>query len=76
MRKFQVAEDLHAVLISAAEQHALDTSEPDMQVGDLEIALHACLQRLTPQQREEVYHELYDELCLAVYLEEQEEDEA
>jgi hypothetical protein len=41
-------------LMDAAEAHGRE-SEPDMEIGDLQQILHDAWERLTRQQRREVY---------------------
>ncbi len=48
-------------LVEKAEQHAEDASEADHAVGDLQDALRACFEAMTPGQAAEVLYRLREE---------------
>lgn len=48
--------DLLAKLLAAAEAHG-QQSEPEHEVGDLQVLLRSCWERLTPAQQRAVYQE-------------------
>ncbi len=55
--------DLLGDLLRAAENHG-KAGDPEHEVGDLEALIDACWERLTPEQRREIYAELPPERWL------------